>query len=122
MYSASYTKALGVAWDSRADTMATHVNLPAVYASTKRGIVSDIARTFDVLGWLSPAILPMKILYRDLWKTKLDWDDEVPDHLKERHKKWRQELHLLSAVKLPRHYFEKKKPLTIELHGYSDAS
>ena len=64
MHSASYLKALGLVWDSRKDTMATHVELPATYSSTKRGIVSDVARTFDVLGWLSPTILPMKLLYR----------------------------------------------------------
>ena len=124
MHSATYPKALGVAWGSRADTMSTHVNLPVTYVSTKRGIVSDIARTFDVLVWLSPAILPMKLLYRDLWKAKLDWGDEVGQQfkVKERHKKWRDELHILSDVKLPRHYFSQKKPATVELHGFSDAS
>ena len=102
--------------------MATHVNLPATYASTKRGIVSDIARTFDVLGWLSPAILPMKLLYRELWQLHLEWDEEVTSHLKRKHQRWREELHLLATVKLPRHYYQKKKPLTVELHGYCDAS
>ena len=121
-HSASYPKALGVAWDSREDTMSTHVNLPTTYASTKRGIVRDIARTFDILGWLSPAILPMKLLYRDLWKAKLEWDVEVEEQFKERHKRWREELHLLSDVKLPRHYFGQKKPVNVELHGFSDAS
>ena len=77
-HSASYPKALGVAWDSRQDTMATHVELPVKFASTKRGIISDVARTFDVLGWLSPVILPMKLLFQRLWELKLDWDDEVP--------------------------------------------
>ena len=71
LHSASYPKALGVAWDSLADTMATHVELPSTYSSTKRGIISDIAKTFDVLGWLSPAILPMKLLYRQLWQLKM---------------------------------------------------
>ena len=47
-YAASYPKALGVSWDSRQDTMSTYINLPATHASTKRGIVSDIAKTFDV--------------------------------------------------------------------------
>ena len=122
MYAASYPKALGITWDSRQDTMATHVNLPAIYASTKRGIISDIARTFDVLGWLSPAILPMKIMYRELWKTKLDWDEEVSNFLKKKHQRWRKELCLLATVKLPRHYYQKKNPLTVELHGYCDAS
>ena len=88
-HSASYPKALGVVWDSDYDTMATHVELPASFVSSKRGIISDVARTlisdvartlisdvartlisdvartFDVLGWLSPAILPMKILFQE---------------------------------------------------------
>ena len=51
-HSAKYPKALGVAWNSRTDTMATHIDLPSGYSSTKRGVVSDIARTFDAWdGW-----------------------------------------------------------------------
>ena len=53
-HSASYPKALGVVWDSHSDTMATHIELPDAFVSSKRGIISDVARTFDVLGWLSP--------------------------------------------------------------------
>ena len=122
MYAASYPKALGVTWNSLQDTMATHVNLPTTYASTKRGIISDIARTFDVLGWLAPAILPMKIMYRELWKIKLEWDEDVSYYLKKKHQRWRDELHLLSTVQIPRHYFQGRKPVTVELHGFSDAS
>ena len=122
LHSASYPKALGVAWDSRADTMATHVELPSAYSSSKRGIVSDIARTFDVLGWLSPAILPMKLLYRQLWQLKIGWDDEVPNNIKQKHKKWREELPILATVQLARCYFSQEKPLTVELHGFCDAS
>ena len=123
LHSASYPKALGLVWDSREDTMATHVELPVTYVSTKRGVVSDVARTFDVLGWLSPTILPMKLLYRQLWQLQLEWDQEVPDNLKQQHKKWRDELHLLAAVRLPRYYYHnQKKPLTITLHGFCDAS
>ena len=121
-HSATYPKALGVAWDSREDTMFTSINLPEHYSSTKRGIVSDIARTFDVLGWLSPAILPMKILYRDLWKAKIDWDDDVEEDYKQRHRRWREELPLLSDIRLPRHYFRHQIPAKIELHGFADAS
>ena len=56
LHSARYPKALGITWNSASDTMATHVELPSAYKSSKRGIISDIARTFDVLGWLAPAI------------------------------------------------------------------
>ena len=123
LHSASYPKALGLAWDSRKDTMATHVELPATYSSTKRGVVSDVARTFDVLGWLSPTILPMKLLYRQLWQLRMDWDEEVPEALQQQHKQWRDELHLLAEVRQPRYYFQHKKtPQSISLHGFCDAS
>ena len=45
---------------------------------TKRVLVSDIARTFDVLGWFSPAIVKMKIPLQGLWEEKVSWDDPVP--------------------------------------------
>ena len=63
LHSANYPKALGVAWDSRADTMSTDVQLPVAFKSTKRGVILDVARTFDVLGWIAPVILPMKVLF-----------------------------------------------------------
>ena len=122
MHAVGYPKALGLLWDSRKDEMATQVELPSSYSSTKRGVVSDISKTFDVLGWLSPVILNMKLLYRELWLRKLDWDQQVPEDLKMQHKQWRQDLSLLSEVRLPRCYFTGSNPTSITLHGFSDAS
>ena len=121
-HGANYPRALGVAWNSREDTMATHVSLPSNYSSSKRGVSSDIARTFDVLGWVSPAILPMKLLYRALWLNKASWDAELPEKEKRQHDQWRQQLQDLTSIKLPRHYFDSQIPTTIELHGFCDAS
>lgn len=61
-----YPKALGVEWNSSRDTMSTSLCLPIDYQSTKRGVLSDVARTFDVLGWLAPTIIVMKMLYQHL--------------------------------------------------------
>ena len=121
-HSATYPKALGVTWDSQRDTMFTSINLPESFNSTKRGVISDIARTFDVLGWISPVILPMKMLYRDLWKEKADWDDQVSPEQAGRHQQWREELPLLKSIQLPRSYYAAEEPVSIQLHGYSDAS
>ena len=121
-HSACYPKALGLGWDTRQDGMATHVEVQENYSSTKRGVVSDIARTFDVLGWLSPVILQMKLLYRELWIEKLDWDKEVPENLKQLHRHWRMELPLLSNISLPRHYYDGRCPKKITLQGFCDAS
>ena len=120
--SATYPKALGMSWDSKEDCMATSINISETYTPSKRGVIRDIAKTFDVLGWVSPVIVPMKILYRELWQTKADWDDEVSQEHAERHKTWREELPLLKEVKLQRCYFRKEKPISLQLHGFSDAS
>ena len=121
-HAATYPKALGVSWDSGRDTMFTNISLPTNYNSTKRGVISDVARTFDVLGWISPTILPMKLLYRDLWKSNTDWDDPVTSEQADQHRKWREELPLLKEIQLDRCYFSGGVPSSVELHGYSDAS
>ena len=121
-HGASYPRALGIAWDSRKDTMATHVSLPSKAISSKRGVISDVARTFDVLGWICPAILPMKLLYRQLWLRKLSWDDQLKEEESKEHEQWRQQLQSLTTINLPRHYFDGQVPTTIELHGFCDAS
>ena len=122
LHSASYPKALGVTWNSRDDSMSISTNIAKEYVASKRGIISDVARTFDVLGWVSPVVLPMKILYKEVWKTGVDWDAEIKEEQEARHRKWREELHFLSEIKIPRHYFSGQVPVKVELHGYSDAS
>ena len=50
-------KALGIHWDATSDNMFIYVGSLNQQTSTKRAIVSDIARTFDILGWLSPSTI-----------------------------------------------------------------
>ena len=121
-HSTSYPKALGVAWDSIQDTMSTDVSHQSKFAPTKRGILSDVSRTFDVLGWITPVILPMKVLFQQLWQLKVGWDDPIPESLRLSHQLWREELPLLADLALPRCYFLPEASLTVQLHGFSDAS
>ena len=116
-------KALGLEWNSSLDCMSPCIKPPSTYSHTKRGIVSDVSKTFDVLGWIAPSILVMKILYQKLWLLKTGWDEEVPPELLDLHAKWREQLPLLSQKELPRCYVRTDCiPLTQELHGFADAS
>ena len=121
-HSASYPKTLGIVWDFRKDVMAAQVQLPESYVSTKRGIVSDTARSFDVLGWLAPFILNMKVLFQQLWKKKIGWDEALNEELTARHTEWREQLPLLKTMTLPRCYFAAGTTTSTQLHGFSDAS
>ena len=119
----STSKALGLQWDSRYDNMSPSINVQPTYSTTKRGLISDVSKTYDILGWVAPAVLVMKLVYQQLWKTGQDWDDQVPpEHLK-LHKQWRTQLPQLSAKQIPRCYSTPSYNIKHrELHGFADAS
>ena len=43
---------------------------------TKRQMLSDIAKTFDPLGWLSPVIMLLKSMMQRAWQTNVDWEQK----------------------------------------------
>ena len=56
--SQSYTKTLGIQWNSKVDLFCLTINeLPQWNNPTNREPVSDIVKTFDVLGWFSLTIV-----------------------------------------------------------------
>ena len=70
-HSTQHPKALGTVWDSHSDCMYVSIGPSTEVIPTKRGVISDIARTFDVLGWLAPTLICMKILFQRLWEFVL---------------------------------------------------
>ena len=118
------TKTLGIKWDTKEDVFYLSIaELPPLHNLTKRKLVSDIARTFDVLGWFSPTTIKMKILLQRLWELKVDWDDPLTPSIGEMWLQWRTELDALSRKPIKRCYFPKDtRIVTTELHGFCDAS
>ena len=101
----------------------TIAQLPPLDNITKRMLVSDIAKTFDVLGWFAPAVIKVKILLQRLWEQKIGCDDRVPTPIYDDWLQWRSELSLLSSKHIPRCYFDKDSRIaTVQLHGLSDNS
>ncbi len=83
-------KALGLHWDTKKDTL--HVSTPTLSLDdkpTKRKIASDVAKTFDLLGWFATCTIVVKIMLQDLWKLKLAWDNPVPDQIAKAWNSWR---------------------------------
>ena len=119
-----YTKTLGILWNVHLDHFRLAVSESSkIQNHTKRLLVSDIAKTFDVLGWYSPAIIKIKILLQRVWELKVDWDDPIPPEIETIWQQWRMELLLLSDKHIPRCYFPKESVVkSVQLHGFSDAS
>ena len=119
-----YAKTLGVEWHSVTDhfrlDLSGHLSVEGL---TKRVLVSDIAKIYDVLGWFAPMIIKAKILLQRLWESKVDWDEPVPELIEDVWARWRSELKSLSQVHIPRCYFPKNvQVVSLQLHGFSDAS
>ena len=116
-------KTLGVHWNPAQDQFRFNISDVAVLseASTKRSILSSIARLFDPLGWLSPITVTAKILLQDLWIQKCEWDSPVPAELRERWYAYCKSLSDLPSLSMDR-WLGVGSNRSYQIHGFSDAS
>ncbi|CAD7001196.1 unnamed protein product [Ceratitis capitata] len=70
-------KTLGLKWDPKRDEFKFDIDLKENQKITKRQILSNLATTFDPLGWLSPITIVLKLFVQNLWTQKLTWDEEL---------------------------------------------
>jgi hypothetical protein len=116
------SKTLGVLWNARTDQITFSVDMKGSNQTTKRGVLSMIARLFDPLGLVSPVTITAKITLQEIWKLKINWDESLPLGL---HTRWVEFLRTfieLNEIKIPRKVIGSKSYHRIELHGFSDAS
>lgn len=113
---------LGIVWNPRRDIMAFRVAVPSSVGSTKRAILSTIARLYDPLGWASPVVVTAKIFMQQLWLLKCSWDDPLPQQALETWRTYAFALADLSNATLPRWTHFGSNVVHCALHGFSDAS
>lgn len=116
-------RTLGLNWQPKLDRF---IFIPVTHeepkAYTKRIVLSRTAQLFDPLGWLSPVIVRAKIFMQELWQANLDWDEPIPNHLETRWKSYINQLKDLSLISVPRWLGLSPSSLSVELHGFADAS
>ncbi len=117
-------KALGVHWNTANDSL--HIvtsTVEDIYLPTKSQVLSDVARTFNVLGWFSPVTVTLKILLQKIWQLGIEWAQYIPQDLADYWKTWRKELPLVTELPIYRYYYHhNKERLNIHLHGFCDSS
>ena len=85
-------------------------------------MLSDIAQTFDPLGWLTPVIISLKCLMQKAWIAKLDWDQILPVDLSRDYVDWRERLGCIEMIELDRFVLKKDQLDSFDLHLFCDAS
>lgn len=115
--------ALGVTWNIKNDALGYSVNI-SNKPITRRGILSTVNSVFDPLGFLSPFILPAKLILQELSALKLDWDAKCSDEHAARWQKWLVDLNYIKNYSIDRCI----KPDNLgdvksaQIHHFSDAS
>ena len=125
--SQTHNKLLGVLWDSKSDELLVDLSELVRYAHslpmTKRSVLRVSAKIFDPLGLLSPFVVKLKLLFRNLCSENVNWDDPVEGEILNKWKSLIQEFESLGQIRVPRCYFDSSRvPILFELHGFSDAS
>ncbi|XP_062710956.1 uncharacterized protein LOC134288992 [Aedes albopictus] len=89
---------------------------------TKQTVLSDIACLFDPLGLAGPVLVQAKLFLQDLWRDGCDWKDPLIDSRQRQWLELRDSFSQLSDLKIPRWPIATVGVVSLELHGFSDAS
>ena len=121
-------KILGVKWNYKQDCFVFDLTPIAQAAkeceSTKRNVISIASNSYDPLGFMSPIIIQMKLLFQSLCDDGLEWDVPLTGKLRSNWLKLVDDLGKTKPITLPRCYFvhTEQKDVSHQLHGFCDAS
>lgn len=117
-----YSKTLGIEWSVQLNSFhLTVVEVPQPTILTKRILGSNVAKTFDVLGWFAPSVIMVKILLQRLWEAGVGCDDLIPKEIHDSWKKLQLELPVLTTKLIPCCYYPRDVHIVpLQLHGFSD--
>lgn len=116
-------KALGILWQPMHDVFTFRLSLEELKLPlTKRKLVSEIAKLFDPIGWLSPSIILAKLIIQQLWLDAFEWDQKLPIELQEYWIKMRKLLFECDKIKIDRWIGLTQTARSHSLHGFADAS
>ena len=123
------SKILGLTWDEEKDVFifdfAKFFEAASKQKPTKRNILSILSSFYDPTGFIQPLIVTMKVLFQDICKSKINWDDKLSEELKVRWFKIIKNISDNSYFEIIRPYLkidDDKSVKSYELHGFSDAN
>ncbi|XP_074029259.1 uncharacterized protein [Leptinotarsa decemlineata] len=92
----SNERIVGIWWGPKNDTFTFKINFHKIDKSlldtgrkpSKREVLKVVMWIFDLLGFLANFIVQGKILLQDIWRSKIDWDDDISDNLYMKWTEW----------------------------------
>ena len=89
---------------------------------TRQGLLSMLSSVYNSLGLASPFILRARRIVQELRRSKLGWDDTIPQQQAEAWAVWVGELHGMYDMRFPHQVQVGSGEVTRELDHFLDAS
>ena len=119
-------KMVDIFWNRSSDKItATVAHLSSNFgrkALTKRQVLSETAKIFDPMGWLSPITLQLKHLMQQVLQCQINWNQQLPSELMKAYLDRRRKLEALKNIQIPRFCLSKEQKDKMTLHVFCDAS
>ena len=92
--------------------------------ATKRNVISVSSKIYDLMGFISPLTVNLKLMFQELCLAKGDWDRPLEGTLKLKWQKLVKSLKEVRPIVIPRCYLSNilEEVVAYELHGFCDAS
>ena len=119
------SKCLGIKWDIQLDQFLYQFNLtcPNGTPITRRHVLSKVSSMYDPLGLISCTVVRGRMIFQELTRLKLLWDDEIPKQLQCKWQSWVESLISLDSINFDRCIIPKEYVGGVsELIIFSDAS
>ena len=122
------SKVLGLSWDNINDCLLFNLDWLIQYARelplTNRSILKVAAKLYDPLGIISPIFLPVKLIFQELCKLKVDWDEPLSEKMKGKFLTWISSFEAEEPISANRCYFEinPENIESLQLHAFVDSS
>ena len=97
----SLDKALGINWEVERDTI-DFVFSEREQPENCKGVLSSIATVHDPLRFASSLLQLGREIIQELCKLKLSWDNNIPEEIHLRWRKWREGLMTLQEFRISR--------------------
>ena len=93
------SKALGIRWDVNSDCF-YYVNRPVADSThvTRRIILSQVSSMYDPMGLITPIVIRGRMIFQEVTRLRILWDDVVPSTLANKCFLWLASLDTLSSM------------------------
>ena len=101
------------------------INLPEIGPKHTTNVLKILAMFYDPIGVLQIIMINFKILFQQVCRTKIQWDEEITSDLRQNWDKILNTLENVGKISIPRDVVNQdlNDPIElIELHDFSDVS